>query len=180
MNKEGDKSQKIIYWNTSDMLMLKSIASNQLKFAKMQSEGHQFRGILPSMVFSVFSVEAICNLYGGQLFNHWDHFETSSFIGKIILISDFLDIDVDFSKEPWQTIELMKKFRNTIAHSKIHDIEKLKKSRETFPYTDYIPKQSSQQYSTISNAEKFINVSDELDGMFMWSSKNKGYEIQVI
>jgi len=57
------------------------------------------------MAFSAFRMEAICNLYGNHLFPHWEHFESTSFIGKIVMISEFLKINIDFSKDPWQTIK---------------------------------------------------------------------------
>lgn len=97
---------------------LESIAINQLENAKSEKEGYRFRWIIPSMAFSVFRVEALCNIYGSQLFQHWKHFESMSLIGKVTMISEFLEIKVDFSEEPWQSLATMVKFRNTLVHAK--------------------------------------------------------------
>lgn len=104
-----------------EIIPLKSIAANQLRMAKEEQAGHKFRWVIPSMIFSVFSVEAMANVYGSQIFNnHWKNFESTSIIGKIILVSKELGIDVDFSAQPWQTIQEMIKFRNWLAHVKPH------------------------------------------------------------
>ncbi|MDD8058325.1 hypothetical protein [Shewanella metallivivens] len=71
-----------------EIIPLQSIAANQLRMAEEEQAGHKFRWIIPSMIFSVFSVEAMANVYGSQLFkNQWKNFESTSIIGKIILVS---------------------------------------------------------------------------------------------
>ena len=97
---------------------LAAIMLNQAKMAKEEDIGHKFRWIIPAMSFAVFNIESICNLYGSQLVKNWELLESSSFLGKVSLVSERLDLEVDWSKEPWQTIKKMKDFRNALVHLK--------------------------------------------------------------
>lgn len=162
---------------------LSAIALNQLEQAKLEGEGHQFRWVVPSMAFSVFRVEALCNIYGGQLFPHWHHFESMSFIGKITMISEFLKIEVNFSSEPWQTINLMKNFRNTLVHAKpqkvseIHEVpDHLPERLTPFPKE----KKTIMSYSSIETAEKFNSVASKLEMLWFQGADVQGYKIDTV
>ncbi|GAA5014048.1 hypothetical protein GCM10025794_02510 [Massilia kyonggiensis] len=161
---------------------LNSIALNQLKQAKAEEDGHRFRWIIPSMAFSCFRVEALCNIYGSQLFPHWDHFESTSFIGKIVLISEFLKIKVNFSAEPWQTINKMKNFRNTLAHAKPQIAFDVHEVPNSFP-EQFLPfpkeKKSILWYSSIENAEHFNDVADELEMLWMNNVRVLGFLVDT-
>lgn len=161
---------------------LASIAMNQLTQAKSEEDGHRFRWIIPSMAFSVFRIEALCNIYGRKLFPHWDHFESTSFIGKITMISDFLKLKVDFSREPWQTLNTMKTFRNTLAHAKPQSASEVHNVPEDYP-EKLLPFPKSNRtimsYSSIKNAERFDQVADELESLWMHNSRVLGYEIDT-
>jgi hypothetical protein len=162
---------------------LGSIALNQLKQAKAEEDGHRFRWIIPSMAFSVFRVEALCNIYGGQLFPHWTHFESTSFIGKIAMISEFLNIEVDFSAEPWQTLSKMKCFRNALAHAKpqkvaeVHEVPE-NRSERLVPFPQ--EKKTIMSYSSIENAERFEEVATELEMMWMHGAKASGHPVDTV
>lgn len=156
--------------NSSDQMLLSAVAIHQLEKAKKEEDGHRFRGILPSMAFSTFSVEALCNLYGQELFEkNWKHFESMSFVGKVILISESLGISVDLSVEPWQTINEMKNFRNELVHTK-----PLKATRthenvpEDFPnrLLPYPESKSIANKTSVKTAEKFYEISSRLE--MMW------------
>ncbi|HEE9765069.1 MULTISPECIES: hypothetical protein [Pseudomonas] len=153
---------------------LGSIALNQLAQARNEQDGHRFRWILPSMAFSVFRVEAICNVYGRKLFSHWDHFESTSFIGKITMISEFLKIEVKFSEEPWQTLNLMKSFRNALAHAKPQKAFEIHEVAKDFPHK-LLPYPKSKKtilsYSSIENAERFDEVATRLEVMWMHNAR---------
>ena len=97
---------------------LTAIMLNQAKKAKEEDIGHKFRWIIPAMSFAVFNIESICNLYGSQLIKNWELLESASFLGKVSLVSEKLDLEVDWSKQPWQTIKTMKDFRNALVHLK--------------------------------------------------------------
>lgn len=162
---------------------LAAIALNQLSQAKAEEDGHKFRWLVPSMAFSVFRVEALCNIYGGQLFPHWTHFESTSFIGKIAMISEFLNIEVDFSKEPWQTLNKMKSFRNSLAHAKpqrvteTHEIpENIPERMAPFPED----KRTIMSYSSVENAERFNEVARELELMWAHGVQAGGHKVDTI
>lgn len=161
---------------------LASIAINQLNNAKKEQDGHKFRWIIPSMAFSVFRVEALCNIYGSHLFPHWDHFESTSFIGKIAMISEFLKVKVDFSIEPWQTLNKMKSFRNTLAHAKPQKATATHEVPEDYPER-LLPfpeeKKTILSYSSIKNSERFDEVADELEMIWMNNSRVLGFSVDT-
>ena len=161
---------------------LASIAMNQLRQARIEDDGHKFRWIIPSMAFSVFRIEALCNIYGRKLFPHWDHFESTSFIGKIAMISDFVKLKVDFSREPWQTLNTMKTFRNALAHAKpqiasvVHEVPEDYPER-TLPFPD--SNKTIISYSSIENAERFDKVAGELEILWLNNASVLGYNVET-
>lgn len=162
---------------------LSSIASNQLQQAKNEAPGHKFRWIVPSMAFTVFKVEALCNIYGSQLFPNWDHFESTSFIGKIVMISEFLKIKVDFSSQPWQDINEMKNFRNILAHAKPRKLSRTTEIKADAPDRSAPrpePKNSILSYSSIKNAERFEQAANNLELMWINATTHLGIEIDTI
>jgi hypothetical protein len=180
---EERKTKKVkVERNVYEHGYLNSIALNQLKQAKVEEDGHKFRWIIPSMAFSVFRVEALCNIYGGQLFPHWSHFESTSFIGKIAMISEFLKIEVNFSKEPWQTLNTMKSFRNALAHAKPKNFTEVHEVPENFPERLIFPeeKKTIMSYSSIKTAERFEEVATELEMMWMHNAKITGHEVDTV
>lgn len=183
MEKENKKTKKVkVTRKVYEHGYLASIAKNQLNQAKNEQDGHKFRWIVPSMAFSVFRVEALCNIYGSHLFPHWDHFESTSFIGKIAMISDFLKIKVDFSTQPWQTINKMKNFRNALAHAKPQRASETHEVAEDFPER-LLPfpeeKKTILSYSSVENAELFDKVATELEMLWMYNSSALGIAIDT-
>lgn len=161
---------------------LGSIAMNQLAKAKEEKDGYRFRWLIPSMVFSVFRIEALCNLYGSQLFPNWHHFDSTSFLGKITLISEFLKMEVDFSKEPWQTLNKMKQFRNALAHAKPQKVSKISELPVATPDRMAPPPKSNKtitSYSSIEAAEQFDKIADELEILWLQNSHALGYKVDT-
>jgi hypothetical protein len=162
---------------------LSSIASNQLERAKAEDIGHKFRWIVPSMAFTVFKVEALCNIYGNQIFPHWQHFESTSFLGKIVMISEFLQIKVDFSAQPWQDINAMKNFRNILAHAKPKNVHRtteigLELPDKLAPLPEH--KDSILSYSSIENAERFEKAATELELMWIHATNKLGIQVDTV
>ena len=167
-----------------EIIPLQSIAANQLKMAEEEQAGHKFRWIIPSMIFSVFSVEAMANVYGSQLFNNqWKNFESTSIIGKIILVSKELGIDTDFSAQPWQTIQEMIKFRNWLAHAKPH------KTTETHevPYDTpneqlprLFPDMKITTYSDFESANRYADAVRQLELMWTHGAMVKKIKIDLV
>lgn len=168
---------------------LSAIMLNQAKQAKEEEIGHQFRWIIPAMSFAVFNVESVCNLYGSQLIKNWHLLESTSFLGKVSLISEHLGFEVDWSKEPWQTINKMKDFRNALVHLK---------PKKTTPVFTYVKKtvdikhvqrhallingypetkKNLMSYVDFQNMDKFINTALDLERMWSWSCHTKKIDI---
>jgi len=163
---------------------LLTIALNQLERAKSEKQEHnKLTAILPSMSFSVFSVEALCNTFGSQLFSHWSHLDSTSLSGKVAIISEFLGIHPDFSKEPWQTINLMKKFRNALVHAKPQQ------ATETHDVSIFHPdwllphpksKKSIMENTSIESAEKFYKTASDLQLLWSNSARAAGHEVKEV
>ena len=167
-----------------EIIPLQSIAANQLRMAEEEQAGHKFRWIIPSMIFSVFSVEAMANVYGSQLFkNQWKNFESTSIIGKIILVSNELGIDADFSAQPWQTIQEMIKFRNWLAHAKPHKTT----ATHEVPYDTpneqlprLFPDMKITTYSDFESANRYADAVRQLELRWTHGAMTKNIDIDLV
>lgn len=167
----------------NDIFFLSSIASNQLTKGKEEEDGFRFRWIIPSMAFSTFRIEALCNVFGSQLFPNWELLESASFLGKVTLISKILKLDVDFSKEPWQTLNNMKDFRNTLVHAKPQISRITVDIPESFPdKAAGIPssKKTVMAKYSLGTAEKFNEIADDIYGMWLHQSTLLGHNVDVV
>ncbi|MGT4673620.1 hypothetical protein ACO2CR_06435 [Aeromonas caviae] len=167
-----------------ELIPLQSIAINQLHQAKKEIDGHKFRWIIPSMIFSVFSLEAMCNVYGSQIFDgQWRNFESTSIIGKVILVSKQLGDEPDFSAQPWQTIQEMVKFRNWLAHAKPHitsRIDEVPLDTKNEDLAPLYPELKLSSYSEIANAERYRDAIAELQLRWIHGAKRNGFKIDLI
>jgi hypothetical protein len=183
MSEQKQKTKKIrVTREIFEHRYLGAIAANQLARAKEEQDGHRFRWLVPSMAFSVFQVEAICNVYGRKLFPHWEHFESTSFIGKITMISEFLKIEVDFTAEPWKTLNTMKSFRNALAHAKPQKVSVVHTVTENYPNRLLRTPGSNKtilSYSSIENAERFEEVASDLEMHWVHQAGLLGIEIDT-
>lgn len=105
--------------------------------ARQTHPAEQFKFVMGSMTFSAFALEALINISGEQLIPNWKYFESAQAKAKIILISTELGQDVDFSREPFQTISEIFRFRNTIVHSKQSHQPKNLTQEENNLYEDF-------------------------------------------
>lgn len=95
-------------WHTSRVL---------LQMGKEMEKGshHQFMG---SIVFTAFTLEAYLNHIGPKVFNCWNSLERLSPKDKLIIISEKVQIEINFGIKPWQVMKDLFGFRNDIAHGK--------------------------------------------------------------
>jgi hypothetical protein len=97
------------FWNSSRVL-LENGQRNKL------GSYYQF---LASLVFSAFTFEAFLNHIGEYLFTSWPELERKlSHRAKLALISEKLDLNIDYGKLPWQIIPKLFGFRDKVAHGK--------------------------------------------------------------
>lgn len=99
------------------------------------------------------------------------------------MISEFLKIEVDFSRQPWQDLNRMKSFRNTLAHAKPQSVSEIHEIPESAPERlAPFPKDKKTilSYSSIKNAERFKAVATELELMWIHATTKLGIEIDTI
>ncbi|WP_296117751.1 hypothetical protein [uncultured Neisseria sp.] len=158
-----------------DYNMFSAISIHQIEQAKKEENGHKFRWIIPAMVFSAFKLEAMCNSFGSALFPQWEEYEQLKLKGKVLLISNAYELEVDFGVEPWQTINEVIRFRNDLVHSKprtIKETQTLVKMDNgnllgaLYPNTKARKKAATQNYS-IEKAEQFADAVEQVHYMWM-------------
>lgn len=82
---------------------------------------------MSALVLFAFSVEAYCNAIGEGIFqvqwnSHDDPVERKGPLEKIGLIASALGVAIDRSTRPWQSLKLLFRVRNWLAHGKVHAI----------------------------------------------------------
>ena len=96
-------------WNTS-WCLLKAGQEHELGCS------HQFRA---SLVFTAFALEAYLNHIGARLFKSWEKIERKlTPTEKLSLLCEQLQVSIDWSARPWQTVKDLFRFRNTVAHGR--------------------------------------------------------------
>jgi hypothetical protein len=102
-----------------------------------------------SMVFSAFTVEAFLNHIGANRTTFWSSVERKLLPrDKLDLLANLYDLEIDFSKRPFQTFKRMFRLRDALAHGKTESIteESTKLLRE-----------DEQPEISMTNWEKEIN-----------------------
>jgi hypothetical protein len=82
---------------------------------------------MSALILLAFSVEAYCNAVGSSVFSdRWqscdDPIERKSPLEKIALIASELDVSIDRSARPWQSLKILFRVRNWLAHGKVHAV----------------------------------------------------------
>lgn len=95
-------------WHTSHCLLKKGLQNPEGSF-------HQF---MASLVFTAFTLEAYLNHIGPKVFNCWEDLERLGPKEKLNVISEQLDVDINYGIRPWQVMKQLFGFRNDIAHGK--------------------------------------------------------------
>ena len=110
-----------------------------------------------SILYSAFSLEGYLNYAGEKLFTCWQDIEKSlSPIAKIKLITEHLEIKIDFGIRPFQTVKQVFNVRNSVGHPKA-ELDNGDYSSE-----DNLPKPVWEKNSTIQLAERAIEDFGEL------------------
>ncbi len=116
-------------------------------------EGLMFKA-MSCLIFSTFSLEANANYIGYKIFNNWDDYEKESLEDKLTLISDEIGLDFNKGKRPFQTVTLLVKFRNSLAHGKPDTVSVVKEftgDPDKIAKFHY-PQASWEEYCTTENA----------------------------
>ena len=96
------------HWHTSRIFL-------QLGIENPKGSYHQFLG---SIVFTAFALEAFLNHVGESLFVSWPDLEKLTPKGKINVITEKLQIDVNYGEVPWQVVPEIFGVRNKVGHGK--------------------------------------------------------------
>ena len=78
---------------------------------------------MSSILSSAFCIEAYLNHVGKELFPFWDDLEKLNTRGKLQLIAhhENVDIPLDFNRAPDQSLDTLRKFRNSIVHAQTEE-----------------------------------------------------------
>ncbi|WP_377508213.1 hypothetical protein [Octadecabacter sp. R77987] len=86
------------------------------KISSGETEG-VYHDMMAALVFTAFSIEAMVNFVGWKVLeNGWP--ERANLREKVDLLSKVLDLELDWGTRPLQTINQLKRFRDTIARGK--------------------------------------------------------------
>lgn len=99
-------------------------SATDLKIETGNTDG-VYHDMMAALVFTAFSIEAKVNFVGWKVLEDgWP--ERSNLREKIDLLAKVLELSLDWSKRPLQTVSQLKRFRDTIAHGKPEVIDELK------------------------------------------------------
>jgi len=115
--------------------------------------------IMGSLVFTAFTFEAFLNHIGSKVYFCWDDLEKLSPKEKLNVISEKIELKVDYGIRPWQSITELFQFRNDIAHGKNQNIsisktESLEKHNKNSSPLKFRAETRWEKYCTRINAEK--------------------------
>ncbi len=108
------------------------------------------------LVMSAFSLEAYLNFAGEQIFSYWSHVERLSVQDKLGLICGHLQIEMDFSKRPYQSIKQLWRFRNFMAHARTETVEEEWKQPPGVPINRELPQTQWEKLCTAEVATRII------------------------
>lgn len=125
--------------------------------AQNENKGSHYQ-IMASLIFTAFALEAYLNHVGQRVFRCWHALERLSPQGKMSIIAEKLNVKIDSSKRPFQTIKNLFDFRNELAHGKtisLHPIEEVIIADEILnEYMHNAPKMEWEKYCNLKNAER--------------------------
>lgn len=166
----------------TNLRFLRSIAGMQLKYAEKEIDGQKFRCLVPSMAFSVFSIEAVTNHYGVQLYSKrcFKKFKGKTFYEQVETLLDKLSIPHDVKEEILPNIREMIDFRNMLVHMKtqVTSIESplpANSSTKQLMYVHEIPdnKFSVLELCTRENAQKYLDTYDRFEMIVFIATNNR-------
>jgi len=146
---ERDVRSYAEFWHTSFCL---------LEMTKESDEG-SYHLLMGSLVFTAFSIEAYLNHVGPKVFKCWEDLERLSPKEKLNVISEKLEVKVNYGIRPWQVLTELFQFRNDIAHGKtqkvvISKIETLEKHNASYDPWEFRAETRWEKYCTKKNAER--------------------------
>ena len=135
--------------------MLLGAARMSLEDANKKKPGWFYNELI-TITFCALALEALCNAFGERFIENWSDFESSTPIAKLRIICSQLNIEADFTKEPWSRAVWVIRFRNKIAHAKPEFLEQNEIwSRDEFDdLREEAPKSKLEKQISLNNANK--------------------------
>src|SRR5688572_6495359 len=92
------------------------------KIATETEEGSTWTS-MSSVLLTAFTLEAFFNHLGQRLFKAWEDMESLSPTQKFAVLCEHLNVSFPADARPGQTIRLLVRFRNALAHGKTEQIK---------------------------------------------------------
>ena len=119
-----------------------------------QDEEGSFYTRMSSLLLTAFTFEAYLNHLGTKIITFWEEIEPIRVMDKYSVLYKQLKIKPNFGSRPYQTLELLFKFRNAIAHGKSEILEKTKMVRAQDDLHSHKPLTNWEKYCTLDNAKR--------------------------
>ena len=149
-------SNKTLYEGTRNVRTFVDLnhSSNVLISKSKQEKRGSYHTTMAAILMAAFTFEAYLNHLGEMKIKFWDRIESVRIMDKYMILCKEFDVNPDFSKLPYQTLKLLFKFRNSIAHGRSKVLQETKKvDPDSDPY-DHNPKTEWEEFCNLENAEK--------------------------
>jgi hypothetical protein len=186
---EGAMSVVTLKYCQTDLTFLRSIAGMQLKYAEKELDGQKFRCLVPSMAFSIFSIEAVINHYGAQLHTKrlFKKFKGKTFYDQVEALLDKLSTPNDIKEEVLPSIRGMINFRNMLVHMKtqITSIDSNLPPQASTKQLMYNLGTPDNEYSvlelcTFENAKKYLDTYDNFYRIVFIGANRLGIDLSYL
>ena len=134
--------------------------------------------LLGSILLCAFAYEGYLNFLGRRIFSSWESFERQlSWQSKTKLLSDYAGIQIDESREPFQTVKKLFSFRDGMAHPKPKDLEETCHVTEAEVQSCFFEKTKSKEEEFVTKENAKICMKSANDLMrFLFENARKKFE----
>jgi len=129
-------------------------SSHVLILKTKENRKGSYHTTMAALLLTAFTFEAYLNHLGSGKIKFWDKIESIRVLDKYEVLCKEFDIEVDFSKRPYQTLKSLFKYRNSIAHGKSQILEKTETVNASSDPYDHSPKTQWEEFCTLKNAER--------------------------
>ena len=133
-----------------------------LEQAKAAAKG-SFYNCMSSIILSAFCFEAYLNHIGAERIPYWNAIEKKlSPEEKLALLAHELDLKIDSSRRPFQTLNSIMRFRNSLAHGKTAHLSAkgvqllAEDERVKYPEADW------EKECTVKTAKKYLADTEDM------------------
>lgn len=156
-----------------------------LDTAEKQKDGWLLN-LQAATVFFAFTFEAYLNHVGAEEIAFWDEIEHISYTEKLMVLAKHLGFSPDKAKRPFQTINLLFRLRNDLAHGRTQKVKKKVISKmppdhdaawRVLPMEQITPQQVRRYHDDVRSAVECINTARPKSDQLVW---NQGMRVFTI